>query len=99
MPAIQKIDNASTVNRIARQSVGMPGQNSVGFTSFNTFYHFTKNQSARNFGRLFFYKLLDNVQSFGFRKGVQFCDLRFNTQHLLVLNIGGLAGIQKEFLR
>src|SRR3989338_9871052 len=31
-------------------------------------------------------------------KGAQFCDLRFNTQNLLVLNIGGLASVEKKFV-
>ncbi|OGI66687.1 hypothetical protein A2823_01200 [Candidatus Nomurabacteria bacterium RIFCSPHIGHO2_01_FULL_41_91] len=33
-----------------------------------------------------------------FGKGAQFCDLGFNTQNLLILNIGGLAGVEEKFI-
>ncbi|OGN16118.1 MAG: hypothetical protein A3C81_00880 [Candidatus Yanofskybacteria bacterium RIFCSPHIGHO2_02_FULL_46_19] len=99
MPAIQKINYFSAVNRIARQSVGVPRQNSVRFATLYPIEHFVKNGAARNFGRLFFHQLINNVEIFLFRKGAQFCNLVLDGTHLLVLNIGGFAGIQKEFLR
>ena len=99
MPAIQKINNASAVNRIARQSIRMPRQNSVRFAMLYAIEHIVEYRTARNFGRLFFYQLINNVKILLFRKGTQFCNLVLNGTHLLILYIGGLAGIQKEFLR
>src|SRR3989338_7411454 len=99
MPAIQKINYFSTINRIARQSIRMPSQNSVCFAALYAIEHIVKYRTARNFGRLFFHKLLSYVEIFLFRKSAQFCNLIFNRTHLLIFHIGGLAGIQKEFLR
>ncbi|OGM98314.1 MAG: hypothetical protein A2915_04350 [Candidatus Yanofskybacteria bacterium RIFCSPLOWO2_01_FULL_41_34] len=95
---VQKINNLSTINRIARQSVRMPSQNSVCFTALDASKHFVKNRSARNFGRLLFHQLLHYLQIFTLGKLAQFCELRFNREDLLILNICGFAGIQKEFL-
>ncbi|MFA5813617.1 MAG: hypothetical protein WC862_03855 [Patescibacteria group bacterium] len=92
-PAINEINNLSAVHRIARQSVGVPRQNSVRPAFFNTLYHFAKNRAAGNFGRLFFNKCLNDIKIVLFGKGAQFCDLRFNTQNLFILNIGGFAGV------
>ncbi|OGM97906.1 MAG: hypothetical protein A2735_03025 [Candidatus Yanofskybacteria bacterium RIFCSPHIGHO2_01_FULL_41_21] len=50
MPAINEINDLSTIYRIARQSVRMPSQNSVRLAMFNSFQHFAKYRTARNFG-------------------------------------------------
>ncbi|MDD4466968.1 MAG: hypothetical protein PHQ08_00760 [Candidatus Pacebacteria bacterium] len=91
--AVQEIDYLSAINRIARQSVGVPRQNSVCFAMFNAREHIVENEAARNFGALLFNKFFNDFQLFLSRKGAQFCDLRFNTQNLFILHIGGLAGV------
>ena len=45
------------------------------------------------------HQFLNHIQFFWLCEGAQFCDLVLNRPHLLILNICGLAGIQKEFLR
>ncbi|HPA25513.1 MAG TPA: hypothetical protein PLK76_02015 [bacterium] len=50
VPAVQEINYLAAINRIARQSVGVPSQNSVGLASFYALHHFIKNRSAWNFG-------------------------------------------------
>ncbi|MDP3980892.1 MAG: hypothetical protein Q8Q33_05720 [Chlamydiota bacterium] len=86
-PAINEINYLSTVNRIARQSIGMPRQNSVRLAMFNSFQHFAKYRTARNFGTLFFRKFLNNGEIILLGKRAQFCDLRFYAQNLFILNI------------
>ncbi|MBU4369139.1 hypothetical protein KKG58_00040 [Patescibacteria group bacterium] len=97
-PAIYEVDNLASVHRIARYTIRVPTNDAVGFSALYASHHGVKNRPAGNFRRLFFHKLLQNFQAFSFGKGAQFCDLRLNTQNLLILNIGGLAGVQKEFL-
>jgi len=96
--AVQKVNYLSSVNRIARQSVGMPRQNSVRLAAFYPREHIVKNGAAWNFGGLLLDKFLNDFQFFPPREGAQFCDLRFNTQNLLVLHIGGLACVKKIFV-
>src|SRR3989338_2365023 len=57
-----------------------------------------KYRTTNNFGRAFFNQLLGDMQTLLLGKGAQFCDLRFNAQNLLVLHIGGLAGVEKIFV-
>jgi hypothetical protein len=47
---------------------------------------------------LLFNKCFNNRKIVLFGKGAQFCDLGFNTQNLFILNIGGLAGVEKKFV-
>jgi len=96
--AVKQVDNLSTIHRIARQSIRMPSKNSVCIAVFNPRNHFVENRTTDNFGRLLFDKLLGDMQTLLLGKGAQFCDLRFNTQNLLVLYIGGLAGVEKIFI-
>ncbi|MCG2689367.1 hypothetical protein L6255_02925 [Candidatus Parcubacteria bacterium] len=96
--AVKQVDNFSSINRIARQSVGMPSKNSVCIAVFDTLYHLVENRTTSSFGRPFFNQLLGDMQTFLLGKSAQFCDLRFDTQNLLVLNIGGLAGVEKIFV-
>ena len=98
MPAVHKVDYFSTVNRISRQAVGVPSQNSLRFAFLNARNHFVKNWPARNFGRLFFNKHLRDFYIFSLGKRAQFRDLVFNRPNLFIFHICGLAGIQKEFL-
>ncbi|HEY4477080.1 MAG TPA: hypothetical protein VJB56_00455 [Candidatus Paceibacterota bacterium] len=98
MPAINEINNLATINRIARQSIGMPSQNSVHLAMFKFFQHFAEYRTARNFGRLFFHKLLNNGEIILLGKGAQFCDLRFNTQNLFIFHIGRFAGVEEKFM-
>ncbi|OGZ21121.1 MAG: hypothetical protein A3C48_01935 [Candidatus Nealsonbacteria bacterium RIFCSPHIGHO2_02_FULL_38_75] len=49
-PAINKVNYLSAVNRIARQSIGVPSQNSVRLVFFNSLYHSAEYRTARNFG-------------------------------------------------
>ncbi|MBI2463002.1 MAG: hypothetical protein HYV65_02090 [Candidatus Spechtbacteria bacterium] len=76
--AVKQVDNLSTVNRIARQSVGVPSKNSVCIAVFNARNHLVENGTTGNFGRLLFDKLLGDMQTLLLGKGAQFCDLRFN---------------------
>ncbi|PIS40691.1 MAG: hypothetical protein COT26_01985 [Candidatus Kerfeldbacteria bacterium CG08_land_8_20_14_0_20_43_14] len=76
--AVKQVDNFSTVNRIARQSVRVPSKNSVCIAVFNTRNHSVKYRATDNFGKLFFNKLLGDMQALLLGKGAQFCDLRFN---------------------
>ncbi|MDO8511709.1 MAG: hypothetical protein Q7S57_00395 [bacterium] len=61
MSAINEIDYFPAIHGITRQSIGVPRQNSACFTFLDTFQHFPEDRSARNFGRLFFDKLLNDI--------------------------------------
>ncbi|HWO06997.1 MAG TPA: hypothetical protein VNM40_00225 [Candidatus Paceibacterota bacterium] len=93
LAGIKQVDNTPAVHRIARQSVCVPRQNSVGFALLYAIEHTVKNRSARNFGTLLFNQHINHIQIFLLGKGAQFCDLIFNTPHLLIFHIGGLAGV------
>src|SRR3989344_4984280 len=75
----------------------MPRENRICIALFNTLHHFIKNWTTWNFSRLFFNKLKGDVQIFSLGIVSQFSKLCLNTQNLLVLDISGLASIQKEF--
>src|SRR3990167_1763336 len=72
-------------------------KNRICIALFNTPHHFVKNWTTWNFSRLFFNKLKGDVQIFSLGIVSQFSKLCLNTQHLLILDISGLASIQKEF--
>ncbi|OHA42249.1 MAG: hypothetical protein A3G59_03045 [Candidatus Taylorbacteria bacterium RIFCSPLOWO2_12_FULL_47_20] len=61
MPAIQKINNAPAINRIARQSVRVLTDNAVRFPALYAVEHIVKNRATRNFRGLFFNQFLDYV--------------------------------------
>jgi len=69
MPAVQKINYSSTINRIARQTIRIPADNAVRFSALNSVEHFVKHRTPWTFSRLFFHQLLNNIQSFGFCVG------------------------------
>src|SRR3990167_6159844 len=77
----------SAINRIARQAVNFPANNSLRFTFLNFCKHFIKYWSARNFCRSFFYKLVRDRNIFTLSKFSQFGELGFNREDLFVLNI------------
>ncbi|MFH1867055.1 MAG: hypothetical protein ABIJ81_03160 [Patescibacteria group bacterium] len=91
--SVQKVNDTPAVHRIARQSVRVPSQNSVCLALLYFVQHFVKNRTARNFGRLFFNKYINNIQVFLLGKGTQFRDLVFNRTYLFIFHIGGLAGV------
>ncbi len=76
----------------------MPRQNSVRFVLFNSLYHCAENRTARNFGRLFFNKGVNDIQIFLFGVGTQFCDLVFNRTNLFIFNICWFAGVKEKFI-
>ncbi|MFA5751042.1 MAG: hypothetical protein WC898_02010, partial [Candidatus Paceibacterota bacterium] len=75
----------------------MPRENRICIALFDRFHHFVKNRATWNFSRLFFHKFKGDVQIFSLGIVSQFSKLCLNTQNLLVLDISGLASIQKEF--
>src|SRR3989344_2615399 len=52
MPAVQKINYSTAVNRIARQSVGVPTDDTVCLSALNPIEHFVEQRTPRNFCRL-----------------------------------------------
>src|SRR3989344_8515282 len=74
----------------------MPCEN-IPAKFFNIIQQFIKYWTTWNFGRLFFYELKGDVQIFSLGIVSQLCKLCLNTQNLLILDIGTLASIQKEF--
>src|SRR3990167_1713826 len=75
----------------------MPRENRICIALFNTLHNLIKNWTTWNFSRLFFNKLKGDVQIFSLGIVSQFSELCLNTQNLFVLDISGLASIQKEF--
>src|SRR3989338_7373558 len=75
----------------------MPREDRICIALFNTLNHFIENRTTWNFRRLFFYELKGDVQILSLGIVSQFSELCLNTQNLLVLDISGLASIQKEF--
>src|SRR3989338_674825 len=75
----------------------MPRENTICIALFDRLHHFIKNGTTWNFSRLFFDKLLGDVQIFSLGIVSQFSKLCLNAQNLLILDISGLASIQKEF--
>src|SRR3989304_9514212 len=73
----------------------MPCEN-IPAKFFNIIQQFIKYWTTWNFSRLFFYELKGDVQIFSLGIVSQFLELCLNTQNLLVLDISGLASIQKE---
>src|SRR3989338_7796154 len=80
MPAVQEINYSSSVHRIARQTIRIPTDDTVCLTTLYPVEHRIKKRTTRNFCRLFFYQLLNDIEPLGFRVGAQFRDLCFKTQ-------------------
>src|SRR3989338_1875022 len=95
-PCVEKINNLSAVHRIAGEPIGIPCKD-VSAESFNFFHHLVKQRTTWNFGRLFFYDFGGNFNIFPNGVFPQFGELSINRKNLLVLDISGLASIQKEF--
>ena len=74
----------------------MPRENPVRFAGLNACKHVVENRSAGSFGRLFFNQFGNDVDLFALGEFAQFINLRVNGQDLLVLNIGGFAGVEKK---
>ncbi|MDD5721468.1 MAG: hypothetical protein PHT16_03430 [Candidatus Pacebacteria bacterium] len=56
----------------------MPRENTICIALFNTLHHFIKNWTTWNFSRLFFDKLLGDVQIFSLGELPQFGELCVN---------------------
>src|SRR3989344_4072047 len=97
MPAIQQVDYATTVHRIARQTIRMPSKDSVCIAVFNTRNHFIKHRTTGDFGRLFFNQFFGDMQTFLLGKDANFGGLALKKKTLLALNTGGLGGKKKNF--
>src|SRR3989338_4061804 len=96
-PCVEEVDYLSTVNTISCETIRMPREDRICIALFNALHHFIKHWTTWNFGRLLFHEFQGDVQIFSLGKLPQFCELCLNTQNLLVLDISGLASIQKEF--
>ena len=57
--------------------------------------HVVENRPAGDFGRLLFDQFSDDAELFALGEFAQFVDLRVNGEDLLVLNIGGFAGVKE----
>src|SRR3989344_1531586 len=75
----------------------MPREDRICIAFFDRLHHFIENRTTWNFSRLFFDKLKGDIQIFSLGIVSQFSKLCLNTQNLLILDISGLASIQKEF--
>src|SRR3989344_5560691 len=85
---LQKPLDFSAINRIAREAINFPANNSLRFVILNSCKHVIKYRPARNFRRAFFYEFFYNRKIFPLREHSQFINLRFNREDLLVLHIG-----------
>ncbi len=83
---IEQIDDSTAVNGIAREPVGMPGDDSVRFTLFDSTEHLVEEWAARRFSTVGF--LIgaddDNVSSAA-EGALKLRFLRFDRENLAVL--------------
>ncbi|MCF7815566.1 MAG: hypothetical protein K9M10_02310 [Candidatus Pacebacteria bacterium] len=95
-PCVEEINHFASVHRIAGEPIGIPCKD-VSAESFNLFHHLVKQRTTWNFGRLLFHIFGGNFNTFPNGVFPQFGELSVNRKNLLVLDISGLASIQKEF--
>ncbi|MFA6969699.1 MAG: hypothetical protein WC217_03870 [Candidatus Paceibacterota bacterium] len=96
-PCVEEINYLASVHRIAGEPIGIPSED-VSAESFNFFHHFIKQRTTWHFRRLLLNIFGGNFNIFPNGVFPQFGELSVNTQNLLILDISGLASIQKEFL-
>ena len=96
LAGVHGIDDPATVNRVAGQSVGMPGQNPLSLAALKVRHHLVENLPAGRLGRHGFDELADDVQAFFLGELPQFGQLRLDGQHLPVVFVGRFAGIDKH---
>ena len=96
---VYKINKPAAVHAVARKSVRVPTDYAARFSFLNAINHPVKYGATGNFSRLFFHQLL--YYRYVFASGIlpKLGKLCINRQDLLVLDIRGLARIQKEWLR
>ncbi|MBI4812298.1 hypothetical protein HY798_02535 [Candidatus Falkowbacteria bacterium] len=86
---VYEIDNLSTINRISGETIGVPTQNSNGFSAgLNFLYHLIENFSSGLLCAFAFDKFLYNFKIFSLGKFRQLRKLGFNTHHLSFLIFG-----------
>jgi len=95
-PCVEEINNLSTVHRIAGEPIGIPCKD-VSAESFNFFHHLVKYRTTWHLRWLLLNIFGGNFNIFPNGVFPQFGELRVYTQNLFVLDISGLASIQKEF--
>ncbi len=62
LPAIQKVNEPATIDCISGQAIRMPGNNTLGFTGFNSIQHLVKQRPTRLFGAAGLLVTIDDSQ-------------------------------------
>ncbi|OGG56727.1 hypothetical protein A2680_02135 [Candidatus Kaiserbacteria bacterium RIFCSPHIGHO2_01_FULL_55_37] len=92
---LQKPLNLSAINWVSREAIYLPTNYSLRFATPNARHHVVEYRAAGDFCGFLFHKLLYNFQTIASREHAKFCKLRLNGQHLLVLDIGAFASVEK----
>src|SRR5262249_3423354 len=93
---VEQVDDQASVDGISGEAIGMPGNYTVGLSSFNSFYHFVKNRPAWSFCAPRLFKRFNNSDFGPLEKELfQFAFLGFYRKHLAILILRGFSAINK----
>ncbi|MBL0869741.1 MAG: hypothetical protein IBJ18_04100 [Phycisphaerales bacterium] len=73
--AVDEMDNLPPVDGVARQSIGVPGHDPRGLSTFNASQHFIEHRAARLLGALLFGEFFEDAETFPCRKVAHLGDL------------------------
>ncbi|HXD01122.1 MAG TPA: hypothetical protein VN048_17425 [Verrucomicrobiae bacterium] len=92
---VEQVYDAPAVHAVSRKAVGMPCEDSRRFPGLDPSEHVIKYGSPRRLGGLLFDEFGHNGQFLVCREFAEFGKLGVNRENLLVLDIGGFAGVEK----
>src|SRR3989344_5487349 len=97
LASINGIDDASTINRIPRKTVGMPREDANTVGSLNLSHHHAEHLTPRCLCAFRLLKFLQDFKIFFTRQFTKLKQLRFDRHHLAVIILSTLTRVEKIF--
>ncbi len=93
---VEQVNDPPAVHRVAREPVRIPREDARRLTALDPRHHLVEHRAARHLGGLGLDELGGHGEGFLAGMLAQLGKLRLNREHLALLVVGGLAGIEKE---
>jgi hypothetical protein len=84
----KEVNDLASVDAVPSQAVGVPSEDAFRFAGLKTRKHVVEERSSWRFGRLLFDEFGHDGDVLAFGEFAKFCELSFDGEDLLVLDIG-----------